>query len=64
MEKVYQIIQANSKKTGNASGISCLKAWEASNLDLKEFSNHVAVLINQEKVIMREGINHSLLFAI
>jgi len=64
MEKVYQIIKQNSIKTGNASGISVLKAWDASELDLKNFMSQVDQLITQEKVIMREGINHSLLFAI
>lgn len=64
MEKVYQIIRKNSEKTGNGSGISVLKTWESSDLNLQEFVQHVDQLINQEKVIMREGINHSLLFAI
>ena len=64
MEKVYQIIQANSKKTGNGSGISVLKAWNASKMNLQEFVQHVDQLISQQKVVMREGINHSLLFAV
>ena len=64
MEKVYQIILANSKKTGNESGISVLKAWNASKMNLQEFVQHVDKLISSKKVEMREGINHSLLFAI
>lgn len=64
MEKVYQIILANSKRTGNGSGISVLQAWNDSDLNLQEFVQHVDQLINQEKVVMREGINHSLLFAL
>jgi len=64
MEKVHQIIPANSKKTGNKSGIPLIKAWDESELNLQEFVQHVDQLIKQGKVIIREGINHSLLFAI
>ena len=64
MEKVYQIIQANSKKTGNLSGIPLIKAWDESKMNLQEFVQHLDKLIRDKKVLMREGINHSLLFAI
>ncbi|TQI71791.1 hypothetical protein JM79_2740 [Gramella sp. Hel_I_59] len=64
MEKVYQIIQANSKKTGNASGIQFIRAWDESKMNLQEFVQHLDQLIKDQKVYMREGINHSLLFAI
>lgn len=64
MEKVLQIIQDNSKKTGNGSGIQLIRAWEASQLELQEFVQHLDKLIQDNKVLVREGINHNLLFAI
>ncbi|MUP44871.1 hypothetical protein E0K83_03815 [Gramella sp. BOM4] len=63
MEKIYKIIQANSRKTGNGSGITTLRAWEASQLNLQEFVQHLDKLIQDNKVVIREGLNHSLLYA-
>lgn len=60
--ELLQIIQENSKKTGNRSGISTLRAWEASKLDLKEFVPQLDRLIEENKVVVREGINQDLLF--
>jgi len=64
MEKVYHIIQTNSKKTGNASGIPLITAWDESKMNLQEFVLYLDQLIKDQKVYMRDGINHSLLFAI
>jgi hypothetical protein len=64
MEKVLQIVQANSIKTGNGSGIAIIRAWEKTELELPEFVQHVDQLIQQNKIVMRKGINHNLLFAL
>ena len=64
MEKVLQIVQANSKKTGNGSGIAIIRAWEKTEMELQEFEQHVDQLIQTNKIEMREGINHNLLFAL
>ncbi len=62
METVLQIIENNSKRTGNGSGLSFLEAWENSKMNLQEFTDHVDKLIEENKIVVREGINQRLLF--
>ena len=60
--ELLQIIQENSRKTGNGSGISTLRAWHRSKMKLKDFVPELDRLIQEEKVVIREGINQDLLF--
>ena len=59
---LLQIIQENSKKTGNGSGITTLRAWHRSKMELEDFVPELDRLIQEEKVVIREGINQDLLF--
>lgn len=64
MEKVLNIIQENSKKTGNGSGISAIQVREKSGLEIRPLVRILQDLINQKRIYVREGINHQLLFAL
>ena len=63
MEKILKIIQENSRKTGNSSGIGLVNICKASGMEIGEVITHMNVLGDQKQIYYREGINHSLYFA-
>lgn len=63
MEELFQIIRNHSRKTGRASGLSVPQAFEESGMNLGDFVHSVGELQEQGRIYLREGINHTLLFA-
>jgi len=62
MEKILEIIQENSKITGNGSGISMVAIYLKSDLILSLVQEYLRQLIKSGQIYCRIGINDFLFF--
>ncbi|TQI72250.1 hypothetical protein JM79_3207 [Gramella sp. Hel_I_59] len=64
METIFQIIQENSKKTGNGSGISLSEiCGKSPGIILPLIKRHLNNLVKEKKIYYRQGINQTLFFS-
>jgi hypothetical protein len=59
---VFEIIEQNSTKTGNKTGLYAPKIMELTGLDWFDVRKELNRLFKEEKIVIREGINGKLIF--
>ncbi|WBL25093.1 hypothetical protein [Zunongwangia sp. HGR-M22] len=64
MKHLLNLVQENSKKTGNFSGISEVRLAHTAKIPFNQTRQILTRLVEDKKVLITEGINHKLVFAI
>ncbi|MDN3595295.1 hypothetical protein [Zunongwangia endophytica] len=64
MKQLLKLVKENSRKTGNFSGISEVRLAQAASISLPRTRELLKVLSSNQKILLTEGINSKIVFAI